>query len=232
MGTDPTGAKVELELRVDPSERARHVAVRFAMPASPPGASVVRAPIASERATTELPPAHPTRNAAYVSGALGLVGVAVGAVAGVVALVKTDSLKDRCQGNLCLSRDRADADAIRPYTTVATLGFGSGEGGARHRYRTLGSRPTVGAAARPSPLCHAGRGDVLEQATAEIRTMTEPRHRLIDTGELRDDTTSTFRRSELPGPLGVVLRVLNRATEPREFRLLEGSCVVGAGREG
>jgi DNA-binding NtrC family response regulator len=61
--------------------------------------------------------------------------------------------------------------------------------------------------------------------------MTEPRRRLITTGELRDDTTSTFRRSELPGPLGVVLRVLNRATEPREYRLLKGSCVVGAGKE-
>ena len=61
--------------------------------------------------------------------------------------------------------------------------------------------------------------------------MIEPRHRLIDLGELRDDTTSTFRRSELPGPVGVVLRVLNRASEPRELHLLEGSCVVGAGRE-
>jgi hypothetical protein len=125
VGTEPAGAKVELEVRVEPSERAQRVALRFGVPASPPEPGAFpQAPSAG--GTDELPRAHPTRRAAYVSGALGLVGVAVGTVAGVMALAKSKEVKDRCQGNDCLSSDRPGADAIRPYATVSTLGFAIG----------------------------------------------------------------------------------------------------------
>jgi hypothetical protein len=124
-GTDPVGAAVEVEVRVDPSEHARRVALRFPGPRSEvPLPPPVRTPTTS--GSPKPPPAHPTRRAAYVSGALGLVGLAVGTVAGVVALAKSNALKDRCQGNLCLGSERADADAIRPYATVSTLGFAVG----------------------------------------------------------------------------------------------------------
>ena len=153
-GTDPIGAAVEIEVQVDPSERARRVALRFPGPRS----EVPLPPPAGAPATSgspKPPPAHPTRRAAYVSGALGLVGLAVGTVAGVVALAKSDAVKDRCQGNQCLGSDRADADAIRPYATVSTLGFAVGGVGLATGAVLLALDPpwahTVGRQRTPAP---------------------------------------------------------------------------------
>jgi len=47
---------------------------------------------------------------------------------------------------------------------------------------------------------------------------------------MRDDRkTATLHRFTRPGPIGVVLRVTNRSATPPQFRLLSGSCVIGAG---
>ena len=46
----------------------------------------------------------------------------------------------------------------------------------------------------------------------------------------RDDTTSTFRRAMPERPLGAVLRP-SRPSAPATFRLTDGSCIVGAGRD-
>jgi two-component system response regulator GlrR len=43
--------------------------------------------------------------------------------------------------------------------------------------------------------------------------------------------TKTFHRPSAFGPLGVVLRVTNRPSRPREFRLRTGSCILGAGAD-
>ena len=46
---------------------------------------------------------------------------------------------------------------------------------------------------------------------------------------IRERKTATIHRFTRPGPIGVVLRVTSRLATPPEFRLLSGSCVVGAG---
>ena len=46
----------------------------------------------------------------------------------------------------------------------------------------------------------------------------------------RDDTTSTFRREKPEKPLGAVLRP-SRPSAPTTFRLSDGTCTVGAGRD-
>jgi hypothetical protein len=45
---------------------------------------------------------------------------------------------------------------------------------------------------------------------------------------MSDQTTASLHRGPPVGPLGVVIRVINRPARPRAFRLLEGSCICGA----
>jgi two-component system response regulator GlrR len=45
---------------------------------------------------------------------------------------------------------------------------------------------------------------------------------------MAEQTTATVERPVPAGPLGVILRVLNRPARPRAFRLAQGSCVCGA----
>lgn len=66
------------------------------------------------------------RPAGRVALGLGAGALAFGAVAGVVALVQTDAIKDNCVGDRCLTTDRGRADTARTWANLATVGLGVG----------------------------------------------------------------------------------------------------------
>ena len=55
---------------------------------------------------------------------IGSAALAVGATAGIVALVKTQNLKARCDGNQCLPEDEPARDAIYKWASASTIAFG------------------------------------------------------------------------------------------------------------
>jgi hypothetical protein len=84
-------------------------------PAPPPG------PVAGE--------GGPSRTPAYVAFGVGGVGIAVGAVAGALALAQAGDVKSRCDGNRCLAEDEPNKDAAMAKGWVSTIGFGVGAAG-------------------------------------------------------------------------------------------------------
>jgi hypothetical protein len=83
-------------------------------------------------AAPEAPPGRSRRTAALVLGGVGLVGVGVGAVAGILALGKSGDINDTCTGKLgsCDPNQSgtvsSDVDAARRFATVSDIGFIAG----------------------------------------------------------------------------------------------------------
>lgn len=61
--------------------------------------------------------------AVIVPIAVGTAALAVGATAGIVALVKTNDLKARCDDNVCDPEDVSRVDPIQSWATVSTVAF-------------------------------------------------------------------------------------------------------------
>ena len=82
------------------------------------------------------PPAQPTPAAAqdqpsrsvlpYVLGGAGLVGLAVGGVAGMMAIGQKNVVNEECGGTSCSQRGLTAADAGKRDALVSTIGFGVG----------------------------------------------------------------------------------------------------------
>jgi hypothetical protein len=106
---------VERSLNV--SEGERGVRILFVEPrARKPGPTATSKP---EAKSTDGGPRYDI----VVPVALGATALAVGATAGIVALVKTNDLKSRCDGNVCDPEDASLVDPIRSWATVSTVAF-------------------------------------------------------------------------------------------------------------
>jgi hypothetical protein len=77
----------------------------------------------SAPAVTE--PAGPSvpRSVAFAAGAIGVTGLAVGAVAGIVAWVKLNELEERCGPNGCKPADKPALEKVETWSRIADLGF-------------------------------------------------------------------------------------------------------------
>ena len=123
-GTD--GSTVELSITVE--ERRRRVPHAFTLatarkPAAPAGAV---APVPAAPAPPAPAPDESksrTNVPAYVTGAIGLAGVAVGAVTGLVAVIKLNEVKANCNGNSCDSKDEPKMDDVITFANVSTVSF-------------------------------------------------------------------------------------------------------------
>jgi hypothetical protein len=62
----------------------------------------------------------------YVLGGAGLVGLAVGGVAGMMAIGQKSVVNDACDGTSCTQRGLTAADAGKRDALVSTIGFGVG----------------------------------------------------------------------------------------------------------
>jgi hypothetical protein len=66
------------------------------------------------------------RGAAYISGGLGVVGIAVGSYFGLSALSKNSASKADCTGNDCTSAGYSERNGARNAGTVSTIAFIAG----------------------------------------------------------------------------------------------------------
>jgi hypothetical protein len=114
------GSKAELELKLAP--RPLPEPAKAAAPPLPP--SPPPTPSKDREVSARWP--------GYVALGLGAAGVALGSVAGVVALQKKNKLDDACGATRteCPSSARRDRDALVTWADVATISFGVGLAGA------------------------------------------------------------------------------------------------------
>jgi hypothetical protein len=127
-GTD--GSTVELTIFVE--ERRRRVPHAFTLttaskPTAPPAAVAAVPTHASSPPPAPPPPddgsESRTNVPAYVTGVIGLAGVAVGAVTGLVAMIKLNEIKANCVGNSCEPKDEPKLDDVITFSNVSTVSF-------------------------------------------------------------------------------------------------------------
>ena len=82
-------------------------------------------PAASAPPPAPPPPPPPSRRktAALVAGGVGVVGLGVGAVAGVIAWNRKGTIDEECAGGLCSQRGLGAVDATRSAARVSDIGF-------------------------------------------------------------------------------------------------------------
>lgn len=98
------------------------VAVRDAPPVPPRKAAVSPAPRPA-RHREPAPPASFLRAPVLIPLAVGALGLVAGSIAGGMALVQTNRIKSRCQGNDCDPSDARKAERARRYADIATVSF-------------------------------------------------------------------------------------------------------------
>jgi PEGA domain len=111
---------VSLKLEVDPTAVA---------PPPPPAPGAGAATSVAVSTTTSPSGPNTTRTIAYVAFGAGGVGLALGAVFGVLALGNKSSLDNACTNKVCPSSSQSDINAIGTNSTVSTIGFVLGVAG-------------------------------------------------------------------------------------------------------
>jgi hypothetical protein len=97
-----------------------------APPASAP-APAAREPTKSTAPVDSPPASHrPLPPLAYAGGGVGLLGIAVGSVAGISAMSHKNAAKKDCVGGRCPPSSWSDLDDARRMATVSTVGFAVG----------------------------------------------------------------------------------------------------------
>ncbi len=100
----------------------------------------------------------------YVAAGVGGVGIAIGAVSGVLVLSKKSTIEDNCVDTLCNSTGKEAADSAKTLGLVSTIGFGVGAAGLATAAVLLITRPsatTVGRATAWTPVVSEGAGGVV-----------------------------------------------------------------------
>ncbi|HEY3499860.1 MAG TPA: hypothetical protein VGK73_34455 [Polyangiaceae bacterium] len=131
-------AEKTAEMTILVEEKRRGVRYALALPPVRAPAAPV-ASVASVAPVAAVPPPAPPRSTpppshdpavkarpnlpAYVTGAVGIAGVAVGAITGLVALIKLNGIKQNCVGNHCYPSEEDEADSVTAFANVATAGF-------------------------------------------------------------------------------------------------------------
>ena len=126
VGAEPIEKVVTL------TDGARRVVVTLEVP--PPFAPVVAPPPAPPPARTRsfVPPTrdaapreegNPYGTAATITGVVGLAGIAVGSVAGIIALGKASDAKRGCEDDVCPEANKQYRDMAYDYGALSTVGF-------------------------------------------------------------------------------------------------------------
>jgi hypothetical protein len=116
------GEAVRLELRLPEaprSENAASVTPAPVLPPVPPLSPLAPAPLRAQRSPA-------LRTWGWIAGGLGLTSVAVGSMAGAVALGKKGTVSKHCRGEACDAEGKRAADAGHTAATASTVAFGVG----------------------------------------------------------------------------------------------------------
>lgn len=95
-----------------------------------PAREETRAAVAKSQPKSPAPPAARASNTwAWVSGGIGLAGIAVGGVTGGMVLGKKGTIDAHCDGTVCDRRGKDAADSAQSLALVSSIGFGVGIAG-------------------------------------------------------------------------------------------------------
>lgn len=158
----PGGPAVEQTIVLARGEM-RTIELKVEAPGAPPSVSSL-AVLKSGGLVTKAPPPDPQldsrssgrRTGAFIAGGIGLAGLAVGGVAGGLALQKKSIVDERCIDKECDSEGKAAADAGKTLAIVSTVGFGVGVAGAATAVVLWLVSPTDSKAGRASGRLQAG----------------------------------------------------------------------------
>ncbi|HEX6274232.1 MAG TPA: hypothetical protein VFZ53_14425 [Polyangiaceae bacterium] len=117
----------ERALRLQAGERAVRVLFEVDKPGSTAVNPVVK-PVPDEPAVPATS-SNGLKTSVVAPLLLGTAAIAVGATAGIVALIKTQDLKAKCTGNACDPELEAERDRIQDWATVSTIAFTVGGAG-------------------------------------------------------------------------------------------------------
>lgn len=123
-------AKTERTLRIQEGERAVRVRFETLAPGTVQPIGLEPAPAPARKAPSAEPVSRGGTNPAVVVPiVIGAAALAVGTTAGIVALVKTQNLKARCDADPCDPADEWRRDEIYKWASVSTIAFGVAGGG-------------------------------------------------------------------------------------------------------
>jgi len=158
----PGGTEAELRVTLQAGEKQKVLLPVKAAPAPvpppvppPAGTATPVAPLAGTATSAPPPIATPPdtrgsgqRTGAFIAGAVGVAGLALGGVMGGLALAKKGTVSDHCNGPVCDHEGKLAADAGKTFALVSTIGFGvgiAGVGAAVVLFVTAPSAPKQGA---------------------------------------------------------------------------------------
>jgi hypothetical protein len=118
----------ERALRLQAGERAVRVRFEVDKP-GPTAAPPVVKPVPADEPAAPATSSNGLKTSVVVPLLLGTAAIAVGATAGIVALLKTQDLKAKCTGNLCDPELEPERDRIKDWATVSTIAFAVGGAG-------------------------------------------------------------------------------------------------------
>ena len=110
---DARGRTLKRELRIATAERKARVEFEF----------VEQRPLAKRPPP---PPVEPDNRVALASLGVGLVAASVGVLAGTVATLKYQKLKENCVNNVCPKSEAENAARARQWANVSSVGLGVG----------------------------------------------------------------------------------------------------------
>ncbi|WP_438011414.1 hypothetical protein WME89_23860 [Sorangium sp. So ce321] len=115
-------APVEVKLTL--AERASETVALVLKPIAPPPSSASPAPPAPAPDRSPVAPSGSSRTVLGIAAlGLGGVGLAAGAVGGVLAMGKHSDLSERCPGGRCDASLQGDVDRYHAMGTLSTIGF-------------------------------------------------------------------------------------------------------------
>lgn len=128
----PGREAVKRTVRVERGEKAR---VDLVLPAAKPASTNdIRGRVgtsSAEKHEPTPPGASGGRTGIYVTGGIGIAGIAVGAITGGLAMSKTSFIDEHCPNKKCLDKEgKETADNAQTLAMVSTIGFGVGIAGA------------------------------------------------------------------------------------------------------
>jgi hypothetical protein len=84
-----------------------------------------RVAVSLERVAVDAPPSsgNNLELPAFIAFGAGALALTVGVITGAASLAEVGDLDDRCQGMLCLERDRSSAETAEALGTASTVGF-------------------------------------------------------------------------------------------------------------
>jgi hypothetical protein len=106
--------------RIKVTERSR---ARIEVRVTPRGSATPKAPRATQPGPNR---SSVRREVAYISGGVGLLGLACGAVAGALALAQKSSVDQNCPDHVCNVEGRRALDTARTEAMVSNVGFAVG----------------------------------------------------------------------------------------------------------